>query len=49
MDYSDDLVGVEMCAAIKNIYSMVIGSVRKILIQQLFLCKSLNSRNGKIY
>ena len=25
-EFSDDLIGVEVCAAVKNIYSMVIGA-----------------------
>ena len=25
-EYSNDLVGVEVCAAIKNLYSMIIGA-----------------------
>ena len=41
MDYSDDLVGVEMCAAIKNIYSMVIGSSKDLNTAAILMQKSV--------
>ena len=41
MDYSDDIVGVEMCAAIKNFYSMVIGSAKDLNTAAILMQKSV--------
>ncbi len=41
MDYSDDIIGVEMCAAIKNLYSMVIGSSKDLNTAAILMQKSV--------
>ncbi len=41
MDYSNDIVGVEMCAAIKNLYSMVIGSSKDLNTAAILMQKSV--------
>ena len=41
MDYSEDIVGVEMCAAIKNFYSMVIGSAKDLNTAAILMQKSV--------
>ena len=41
MDYSKDIVGVEMCAAIKNFYSMVIGSAKDLNTAAILMQKSV--------
>ena len=48
MDFSSDLIGVEMCAAIKNFYSMVIGSSNDLNTAAILMQKSV-FRNGKFY
>ena len=41
MDYSDDIIGVEICAAIKNFYSMVIGSSKDLNTAAILMQKSV--------
>ena len=41
MDYSNDLIGVEICAAIKNFYSMVIGSSKDLNTAAVLMQKSI--------
>ncbi len=41
MDYSDDIVGVEMCAAIKNFYAMIIGSSKDLNTAAILMQKSI--------
>ncbi len=41
MDYSNDIIGVEMCAAIKNFYSMVIGSSKDLNTAAILMQKSV--------
>ena len=41
MDFSDDVIGVEMCAAIKNLYSMVIGSSKDLNTAAILMQKSV--------
>ena len=48
MDYSDDLIGVEICAAIKNLYSMVIGSSRDLNTAAILMQKSVNEMGNFI-
>jgi len=41
MEYSDDIIGVEICAAIKNFYSMVIGSSKDLNTAAMLMQKSV--------
>lgn len=41
IDHSDDLRGIEICAAIKNFYSMIIGSANELNTAALLLQRSL--------
>ena len=42
IEYSNDVKGVEVCSAIKNIYSMLIGSVEGSNTSSLIFTKSIN-------
>ena len=42
IEYSKDVIGVEVCSAIKNIYSMIIGSGQSLNISSNLFQKSLN-------
>ena len=48
MDYSNDLVGVEICAAIKNLYSMVIGSSKDLNTAAILMQKSVSEMGNFI-
>ena len=41
IEHSDDLRGIEICAAIKNFYSMIIGSANELNTAALLLQRSL--------
>ena len=48
MDYSDDLIGVEICAAIKNLYSMLIGSSNDLNTAAILMQKSVSEMGNFI-
>ena len=58
IEYSKDVVGVEICSAIKNIYSMIIGSglslnkssilFQKSLLEMKYITKRLNGKEDTV-
>ncbi len=59
MEYSTDVKGVEVCSAIKNIYSMIIGSgeglntssslFRKSITEMIYLTKFFKGKEETVY
>ena len=45
VETSDDLIGIEVCAAIKNFYSMIIGSANQLNTADFLLNKSIIEMN----
>tara|TARA_Y100000992_G_scaffold205087_1_gene140161 strand:- start:18 stop:971 length:954 start_codon:yes stop_codon:yes gene_type:complete len=45
VETSDDLIGIEVCAAIKNLYSMIIGSANELNTAAFLLNKSIIEMN----
>ena len=45
VETSDDLIGIEVCAAIKNFYSMIIGSANELNTAAFLLNKSIIEMN----
>ena len=57
-EFSKDVIGIEICSAIKNIYSMIIGAgqnlntssnlFQKSIIEMYYLCKYFNGKESTI-